>query len=76
VRGEVPQYSLSVQESNDLVSALHEFHTMSMLKKVIVEVVAFSLPPDSIERMRDVFLVIDTDRCDIILHASHVLTYC
>lgn len=62
IRGEVPLPSISASEGQHLAESLQAFLGLNLLKKLVLEVVAFSLPSTTIERLRETFQAIDTDR--------------
>jgi len=54
--------TLSQRESVAIGGSLKEFCKFSALKRLMLEVVAFSCTPDEIHELRDSFVKIDTDR--------------
>lgn len=63
IRGEAPLPGISPAEGQHLADSLQAFLGLNRLKKLVLEVVAFSLPSLTIERLRETFQAIDTDRC-------------
>lgn len=78
IRGEAPLPSISAAEGQHLAESLQAFLGLNLLKKLVLEVVAFSMPSATIEKLRETFQAIDTDRSGSISvqEMRDALTHC